>query len=85
GKAVEVAGDVDVLLLDKTGTITYGDRQATAFFPLTGVTESELRQAAILTSLADPTPEGKSIVVLAKELGEHIVEPEQAEFIAFNA
>ena len=85
GKAVEVAGDVDVLLLDKTGTITYGDRQATAFFPLTGVTESELRQAAILTSLADPTPEGKSIVVLAKEQGEHIVEPEQVEFIAFNA
>ena len=55
------------------------------FFPLTGVTESELRQAAILTSLADPTPEGKSIVVLAKEQGEHIVEPEQVEFIAFNA
>ncbi|MEK5782569.1 potassium-transporting ATPase subunit B, partial [Acinetobacter baumannii] len=58
GKAVEVAGDIDVLLLDKTGTITYGDRQATAFYPLTGVTESELRQAAVLTSLADPTPEG---------------------------
>lgn len=85
GKAVEVAGDVDVLLLDKTGTITYGDRQATAFYPLVGVTESELRQAAILTSLADPTPEGKSVVVLAKELGERVSEPEHAAFIAFSA
>lgn len=85
GKAVEVAGDVDVLLLDKTGTITYGDRQATAFYPLAGVTESELRQASVLTSLADPTPEGKSVVALAKELGERIVDPDQAEFIAFNA
>ena len=85
GKAVEVAGDVDVLLLDKTGTITYGDRQATAFYPLTGITESELRQVAVLTSLADPTPEGKSIVALAKEQGERVIEPEQAEFISFNA
>ena len=85
GKAVEIAGDVDVLLLDKTGTITYGDRQATAFYPLTGVTEVELRQAAILTSLADPTPEGKSVVALAKERGEKVVEPSKAEFIAFNA
>lgn len=85
GKAVEVAGDVDVLLLDKTGTITYGDRQATAFYPLVGVTESELRQAAILTSLADPTPEGKSVVALAKELGERVSEPGHAAFIAFNA
>ncbi|MDQ8936743.1 potassium-transporting ATPase subunit KdpB [Acinetobacter rudis] len=85
GKAVEVAGDVDVLLLDKTGTITYGDRQATAFYPLVGVAESELRQAALLTSLADPTPEGKSIVALAKDLGEKVVEPENAEFIPFNA
>lgn len=85
GKAVEVAGDVDVLLLDKTGTITYGDRQATAFYPLTGVTESQLRQAAVLTSLADPTPEGKSVVALAKEQGEKVQEPEQAEFIPFNA
>lgn len=85
GKAVEVAGDVDVLLLDKTGTITYGDRQATAFYPMTGVTESELRQAAVLTSLADPTPEGKSVVALAKDQGERIIEPVQAEFIAFNA
>ena len=85
GKAVEVAGDIDVLLLDKTGTITYGDRQATAFYPLTGVSESELRQAAVLTSLADPTPEGKSVIALAKEQGEKVQQPEQAEFIAFNA
>jgi K+-transporting ATPase ATPase B chain len=85
GKAVEVAGDVDVLLLDKTGTITYGDRQATAFYPLAGVTDAELRQAAVLTSLADPTPEGKSVLALAKEQGEKVLEPEQAEFIAFNA
>ena len=85
GKAVEVAGDIDVLLLDNTGTITYGDRQATAFYPLVGIAESELRQAALLTSLADPTPEGKSIVALAKDMGDKVVEPEQAEFIAFNA
>ena len=85
GKAVEVAGDIDVLLLDKTGTITYGDRQATAFYPLAGVSDSELRQAAVLTSLADPTPEGKSVVALAKEQGEKVLEPEQAEFIPFNA
>ena len=85
GKAVEIAGDIDVLLLDKTGTITYGDRQATAFYALAGVADLELRQAALLTSLADPTPEGKSIVALAKEQGEKIQEPEQAEFIAFNA
>src|SRR5690606_2368531 len=64
GKAVEVAGDVDVLLLDKTGTITHGDRQATAFHALAGVDLPQLRQAALLASLADPTPEGKSIVKL---------------------
>ena len=85
GKAVEVAGDIDVLLLDKTGTITYGDRQATAFYPLAGVTPSELRQAAMLTSFADPTPEGKSIISLGKELGESIQEPKDAEFIQFSA
>ena len=85
GKAVEIAGDIDVLLLDKTDTITDGDRQATAFYALAGVADPELRQAALLTSLADPTPEGKSIVALAKEQGEKIQEPEQAEFIAFNA
>ncbi len=85
GKAVEVAGDIDVLLLDKTGTITYGDRQATSFYPLTSVTESELRAAAWVSSLADPTPEGKSIVKLAKEQGLKQQEPEQAEFISFSA
>jgi K+-transporting ATPase ATPase B chain len=67
GRAVEAAGDVDVLLLDKTGTITLGNRQATAFFPTDGVTESTLADAAQLASLSDETPEGRSIVVLAKE------------------
>ncbi|WP_436659185.1 potassium-transporting ATPase subunit KdpB [Acinetobacter sp. P1(2025)] len=85
GKAVEVASDIDVLLLDKTGTITYGDRQATAFYPLAGVSPSELRQAAMLTSFADPTPEGKSVVSLGKEMGESIREPKDAEFIQFSA
>ncbi|KXO73451.1 potassium-transporting ATPase subunit B [Acinetobacter venetianus] len=85
GKAVEVAGDIDVLLLDKTGTITYGDRQATAFYPLAGVSPSELRQAAMLTSFADPTPEGKSVVCLGKEMGESIRESKDAEFIQFSA
>lgn len=85
GKAVEVAGDIDVLLLDKTGTITYGDRQATAFYPLAGVSPSELRQVAMLTSFADPTPEGKSVVSLGKEMGESIREPKDAEFIQFSA
>ena len=67
GRAVEAAGDVDVLLLDKTGTITLGNRQATAFLPAPGVAERELAEAAQLASLADETPEGRSIVVLAKE------------------
>ena len=67
GRAVEAAGDVDTLLLDKTGTITLGNRQATAFRPIKGVTEQELADAAQLASLADETPEGRSIVVLAKE------------------
>ena len=67
GRAVEAAGDVDVLLLDKTGTITLGNRQATAFVPAGGVTEKELAEAAQLASLADETPEGGVIVVLAKE------------------
>ncbi|HEX7476613.1 MAG TPA: potassium-transporting ATPase subunit KdpB [Polyangiales bacterium] len=66
GRAVEAAGDVDVLLLDKTGTITLGNRQATTFTPVTGVSETELADAAQLSSLADETPEGRSIVVLAK-------------------
>lgn len=67
GRAVEAAGDVDTLLLDKTGTITLGNRQATSFRPVAGVTEQELADAAQLASLADETPEGRSIVVLAKE------------------
>ncbi|MCU0291831.1 MAG: potassium-transporting ATPase subunit KdpB [Thermoanaerobaculaceae bacterium] len=67
GRAVEAAGDVDVLLLDKTGTITLGNRQATAFHPASGVREEALADAAQLASLADETPEGRSIVVLAKE------------------
>jgi len=67
GRAVEAAGDVDVLLLDKTGTITLGDRQATQFHPAPGVTERELADVAQLASLADETPEGRSIVVLAKQ------------------
>src|SRR6266478_4924463 len=67
GRAVEAAGDVDTLLLDKTGTITLGNRQATEFKPMRGVTEQELADAAQLASLADETPEGRSVVVLAKE------------------
>ena len=67
GRAVEAAGDVDTLLLDKTGTITLGNRQATEFIPLPGVSEKELADAAQLASLSDETPEGRSIVVLAKE------------------
>ena len=67
GRAVEAAGDVHTLLLDKTGTITLGNRQATEFVPVSGVTEGELADAAQLASLADETPEGRSIVVLAKE------------------
>ncbi len=85
GKAVEVAGDVDVLLLDKTGTITHGDRQATAFHPLGGIDREQLRDAALLSSLADPTPEGKSIVRLARELRSRVEAPQQATFVSFSA
>ena len=85
GKAVEVAGDVDVLLLDKTGTITYGDRQATVFHPLAGVDAAMLREAAMLASLADPTPEGKSIVKLAREQGCTTLEPDRADYLQFTA
>ncbi len=85
GKAVEVAGDVDVLLLDKTGTITHGDRQATIFHPLSGVEASLLREAAMLASFADPTPEGKSIVKLAREQGCTTPEPERAHYLQFTA
>jgi len=88
GRAVEAAGDVDVLLLDKTGTITLGNRQATAFFPAEGVSEATLADAAQLASLADETPEGRSIVVLAKEkyqIREREVEKLGATFVAFTA
>ena len=71
GRAVEAAGDVDVLLLDKTGTITLGNRQAVEFIPAPGVTAHELADAAQLSSLADETPEGRSIVVLAKQQEGH--------------
>ncbi|MEP7074432.1 MAG: potassium-transporting ATPase subunit KdpB [Acidobacteriota bacterium] len=90
GRAVEAAGDVNTLLLDKTGTITLGNRQATEFIPLNGVTEQQLADAAQLSSLADETPEGRSIVVLAKTKyglrGREIHElAGTAEFIAFTA
>jgi len=88
GRAVEAAGDVDTLLLDKTGTITLGNRQATEFRPLKGVSEPELADAAQLASLADETPEGRSIVVLAKEKygirGRDLAEL-RARFIPFTA
>ncbi|MEQ4622686.1 potassium-transporting ATPase subunit KdpB [Providencia vermicola] len=88
GRAVEAAGDVDVLLLDKTGTITLGNRQASAFLPLTGVTEQQLADAAQLSSLADETPEGRSIVVLAKQkfnLRERDIHSLNATFVPFSA
>jgi K+-transporting ATPase ATPase B chain len=87
GRAVEASGDVDVLLLDKTGTITLGNREATAFIPMPGVDERELAEAAQMASLADETPEGRSIVVLAKEYGirEHTLEPMHAQFVPFTA
>ena len=88
GRAVEAAGDVDVLLLDKTGTITLGNRQAVAFMPATGVSPETLADAAQLASLADETPEGRSIVVLAKEkfgLRERDVQALGAHFVAFTA
>jgi potassium-transporting ATPase ATP-binding subunit len=87
GRAVEASGDVDVLLLDKTGTITLGDRQAAEFVPMPGVEELELAEAAQMSSLADETPEGRSIVVLAKQYGlrEHEMAPTQARFVPFTA
>jgi K+-transporting ATPase ATPase B chain len=86
GRAVEASGDVDVLLLDKTGTITLGNRQAVAFLPMPGVGEAELAEAAQIASLADETPEGRSIVVLAKQYGirEHHFDP-TARFVPFSA
>src|ERR1022692_2559985 len=88
GKAVEAAGDVNTLLLDKTGTITLGNRQAVEFLPLAGVSDEELADAAQLSSLADETPEGRSIVVLAKEkynIRGREVAAHQAHFIPFTA
>jgi len=88
GRAVEAAGDVDVLLLDKTGTITLGNRQATAFLPAPGISEKELADAAQMASLPDETPEGRSIVVLAKEkygLRERDLRAMGATFVPFTA
>jgi potassium-transporting ATPase ATP-binding subunit len=88
GRAVEAAGDVDTLLLDKTGTITLGNRQATEFLPVAGVAERDLADAAQLASLSDETPEGRSIVVLAKEkynIRGREMAPLHAKFIAFSA
>ncbi len=88
GRAVEASGDVDVLLLDKTGTITLGNRQASQFIPMPGVEESELAEVAQLASLADETPEGRSIVVLAKELHgirERELAEGEATFVPFTA
>ena len=85
GRAVEASGDVDVLLLDKTGTITLGNRQAAEFVPMPGVEEVELAEAAQLASLADETPEGRSIVVLAKQFGIRERELGTHEFVPFTA
>jgi K+-transporting ATPase ATPase B chain len=87
GRAVEASGDVDVLLLDKTGTITLGNREAAAFLPMPGVEEAELAEAAQMASLADETPEGRSIVVLAKQYGlrEHELATLDAQFVPFTA
>ncbi|HQY87421.1 MAG TPA: potassium-transporting ATPase subunit KdpB [Tepidisphaeraceae bacterium] len=89
GRAVEAAGDVDVLLLDKTGTITLGNRQAVEFIPASGVNARDLADAAQLSSLADETPEGRSVVILAKQnysiRGREIHELPNAQFIAFTA
>lgn len=89
GRAVEVSGDIDVLLLDKTGTITIGNRQATRFFPLDGATDTEVRDLAALSSIADSTPEGKSIVALAERLGSKVAGPASSTagmtFVEFTA
>ena len=86
GRAVEAAGDVDVLLLDKTGTITHGNRMATEFIAAQGVTSSVLAEAAQLSSLADETPEGRSIVTLSEgKYGQHSLQAQGAQFIPFTA
>jgi K+-transporting ATPase ATPase B chain len=85
GKAVEVAGDIDTLLIDKTGTVTLGDRQATELIPMPGIAAERLRDAALLASLADPTPEGKSIVALARRQGAAVEAAADARFVPFSA
>jgi K+-transporting ATPase ATPase B chain len=85
GRAVEAAGDVDVLLLDKTGTITHGNRQASAFLPAPGIDAAALAQAARLASHADETPEGRSIVSLAEATGVSAVDTSAATFVSFTA
>jgi K+-transporting ATPase ATPase B chain len=87
GKAVETAGDIDVLLLDKTGTITIGNRKATQFYPADGISEDELIKACVLASLADETPEGKSIIELAQQGGTRLSTdaPQGSVFIKFSA
>jgi K+-transporting ATPase ATPase B chain len=87
GKAVETAGDIDVLLLDKTGTITIGNRKATNFYPTTGTVIKKFTDACVLSSLSDETPEGKSIIELAKAQDSHVINnaPEGSEFIKFTA
>ena len=87
GRAVEASGDVDVLLLDKTGTITLGNREATELIPMPGVQETELAEVAQFASLADETPEGRSIVVLAKQYGirERELDPRTTHFVPFTA
>ena len=89
GRAIEAAGDVDTLLLDKTGTITLGNRQASAFIPVDGVTSEELADAAQLASLADETPEGRSIVCSCKRtiliFGGRSINQMHMEFVPFSA
>jgi len=85
GRAVEAAGDIDVLLLDKTGTITMGNRMATAFIPAEGVTEKEVAETAYLASTVDLTPEGRSIVTLATQMGVKAAVPKECKVIPFTA
>ncbi|WP_281491956.1 potassium-transporting ATPase subunit KdpB [Salinicola sp. MH3R3-1] len=85
GKAVEIAGSIDTLLLDKTGTITLGDRRATEFAPCQGIDLTRLREIAGVCSLQDPTPEGRSIVVLARDQGATLDSPQNAEVVPFSA
>jgi K+-transporting ATPase ATPase B chain len=85
GKAVEACGDVDTMILDKTGTITFGNRLAADFFPVEGASRSDLIRCAALTSLHDDTPEGKSTLELARRLGDNSVEPAGSSFLEFTA